>query len=208
MGIDTGYLTSSVYSYCRDRFDQRIWAIKGGKDDKAQIWPRRPTRNNKFHCPLYTINTSAIKDTVTAGLTGDASGPNAAHFPEHYSEEYFDMLTAEKPLIRYSRGQRRREWVQIRARNEALDCRTYAYAVLHGLYAIGFKIVAPEETPEETPEAVPPVQPRAPMVSTRPPLESPRVRSNPVVHHGSPVHRSRSPSSAMPRQRVRSNPRF
>ena len=38
------------------------------------------------------------------------------------------QLTAEKIVTKYHKGFPRREWVKIRPRNEALDCRTYAVA--------------------------------------------------------------------------------
>lgn len=40
------------------------------------------------------------------------------------------MLTSEKKVTRYFKGRPRREWVKVRQRNEALDCRVYALAAL------------------------------------------------------------------------------
>ena len=40
------------------------------------------------------------------------------------------MLTAEKKVTKYFKGRPRREWIKIRTRNEALDCRVYATAAL------------------------------------------------------------------------------
>jgi phage terminase large subunit GpA-like protein len=40
------------------------------------------------------------------------------------------MLTAEKKITKYFKGRPKREWVKIRTRNEALDCRVYATAAL------------------------------------------------------------------------------
>jgi len=40
------------------------------------------------------------------------------------------MLTAEKKITKYFKGRPKREWVKIRQRNEALDCRVYATAAL------------------------------------------------------------------------------
>ena len=52
-----------------------------------------------------------------------------------YDEEYFRQLTAEKIVTKYRRGFKRREWVLMRSRNEALDCRVYALASLSILNA-------------------------------------------------------------------------
>ena len=39
-------------------------------------------------------------------------------------------MTAEKIVKKYHKGFYKREWVKTRARNEALDCRVYAWAAL------------------------------------------------------------------------------
>ncbi|MBK7189643.1 MAG: phage terminase large subunit family protein [bacterium] len=54
------------------------------------------------------------------------------HFPEGdgYEQEYFKQLTAEKRVIRYTKGFPKAEWIKTRARNEALDCRVQAHAAL------------------------------------------------------------------------------
>ena len=40
------------------------------------------------------------------------------------------MLTAERRVTKYYKGRPKLEWVKVRARNEALDCRVYAIAAL------------------------------------------------------------------------------
>ena len=52
------------------------------------------------------------------------------HFPLGYDAEYFAQLTAEKVVVKYTRGFQTRVYVKTRARNEALDCRIYAVAAL------------------------------------------------------------------------------
>jgi phage terminase large subunit GpA-like protein len=69
------------------------------------------------------------------------AGPGYCHFPIGRDQEYFDQLTAEKKYTRYHHGYPRQEWRKPPAvRNEALDCRVYAYAALHALYASGSKL--------------------------------------------------------------------
>ena len=51
------------------------------------------------------------------------------------------MLTSEKKVIRYFKGRPRREWVKVRQRNEALDCRVYATAAF-GILNINIDAVA------------------------------------------------------------------
>jgi phage terminase large subunit GpA-like protein len=57
--------------------------------------------------------------------------------------EYFEQLTAEKKFTRYHNGFPKQEWKKAAgARNEALDCRVYAYAALYALYASGLRLRA------------------------------------------------------------------
>jgi phage terminase large subunit GpA-like protein len=51
-------------------------------------------------------------------------------FSDTLDAEYFLQLTAEQVKIRYHKGKKLREYVQIRERNEALDCMVYATAAL------------------------------------------------------------------------------
>ena len=54
---------------------------------------------------------------------------------------YFEQLTAERVRTRYVKGHAKREWVKPDSRrNEALDCRVYAYAALHGLMSMGLSL--------------------------------------------------------------------
>ena len=58
-------------------------------------------------------------------------GSGFCHFPLGREEEYFKQLAAsEKIVTKYHKGFPRREFVKTRTRNEALDCRVYAYAAL------------------------------------------------------------------------------
>lgn len=70
------------------------------------------------------------------------------------------MLTAEKKVTKYFKGRPKREWVKIRTRNEALDCRVYATAAL-GILNLNLEAVykraqsvvssAPDETVSRRP---------------------------------------------------------
>jgi phage terminase large subunit GpA-like protein len=51
------------------------------------------------------------------------------------------MLTAEKVVKKYHKGFHRREWVKVRQRNEALDCRVYALAAL-SIVGVNVNIIA------------------------------------------------------------------
>ena len=59
-------------------------------------------------------------------------GKGYCHFPIHYDEEYFKMLTAEHCVTRFHKGVARREWVLKKGqrRNEALDIFVYNFVAL------------------------------------------------------------------------------
>jgi phage terminase large subunit GpA-like protein len=60
-------------------------------------------------------------------------GAGYIHFSDELDDEYFKMLTAEKAVTKYHKGFKRREYIKLRPRNEALDCFVYsiaAYAII------------------------------------------------------------------------------
>lgn len=73
--------------------------------------------------------------TVEALEDGAMFPPGACHFPQ-YGEEFFKQLTAERRVIRVTRGMPTAIWEKDPTRNnEALDCRVYARAAaaIYGL---------------------------------------------------------------------------
>jgi phage terminase large subunit GpA-like protein len=73
--------------------------------------------------------------------------------------EYFSQLAAEKRVTRYVKGFPRREWVKVRSRNEALDCRVYAMAamvILNPAFEVLAKRLAvpPSQKPKKRKEPV------------------------------------------------------
>ena len=75
-----------------------------------------------------------MKELLLSRLKISEAGPGYCHFPNTYDEEFFRQLTAEKRVTKYVKGFPRSEWVKTRARNEALDVRSYAigaYAALN-----------------------------------------------------------------------------
>ena len=131
--IDTGHQALNVYAFVRPRQKRRIWGVKGKSGDGSKLWPRSPTRRNKGRIDLYIIGTVAAKESIYARLRIDVPGPGYCHFTRDHSEQYFAELTAERKKIRYNRGRRISFWeLPSGRRNEALDCRVYAFAALHG----------------------------------------------------------------------------
>ncbi|WP_287150649.1 phage terminase large subunit family protein [Mesorhizobium sp.] len=140
--VDTGGAnTQDVYRFVKPREGRRIWGVKGYAGARA-VWPKKPTRNNKGRINLFPIGVDSAKATIVKRLekTGaNVSGAGACHFPMERDKDYFDQMTAEVKKTRYVKGFKDVFWWKPdHARNEALDCRVYAFAALQGLVAAGF----------------------------------------------------------------------
>ena len=170
--IDSGgHRTQPVYTFCRGKEARRVWAIKGAGSStagKRALWPRTPTRR-KSGAQVYVLGVDSGKESVFARLKVRDPGPGYLHFPATHPAAYFEMLTAERVEVSRYRGREIRKWVcPPGRRNEAFDCRIYAYAALHGLYALGHKL------PQISVIALP-VAPPAPAAHTDPaPAPAPR----------------------------------
>ena len=125
--IDSGHHTKQVYEFCKPRFARRVFAIKGIAGEGRPIIGR-PTRNNIAKIPLFPVGVDSAKELLYSRLKIKEDGAGYCHFPKKYQAEYFMQLTAEKIVTKYFKGFPRREWVKIRPRNEALDCRAYSIA--------------------------------------------------------------------------------
>lgn len=127
----TGGYTQAAYDYCRGKLTSMLFAIKGvsgwgkpiaGAPSKKKARRRRPVK-------LFPVGVDESKLIVMRRLALD-EGPGACHFPDSYSVEYFEQITAEKLQTRFIKGFPVREWHKQRERNEAFDCRNYAFAAL------------------------------------------------------------------------------
>jgi phage terminase large subunit GpA-like protein len=138
--IDTGgHHGASVYRFAKDNYARRFWAIKG-RAGKYPIWPKKPGKG-KDNTPLFMVGVDTAKEAFYGKLRNMEVGPGYCHFPLGRELQYFEELTAEKLYTRYRNGFAVREWRKEPGRaNEALDCRVYALAALHGLYAGGFRL--------------------------------------------------------------------
>lgn len=125
-----GHHTQSVYRFCKPRLGKRVYAIKGIGGEGKPLINGRPSTNNNLKCKLWSIGVDTAKEIVYSRLKIKEQGAGYCHFPKHYTDEYFKQLTAEKVVKKYHKGFHRREWIKVRPRNEALDCRVYALAAL------------------------------------------------------------------------------
>jgi len=173
--VDTGgQHTMSAYAYCRRQEAQRrrIWAIKGRSAPGQLIWPRKPSRTEKGKVNLFVVGVDQCKEDIYSRLRVADPGPGYCHFPPERDADYFTQLTVERRRVKFHRGHRTAFWWKPDgARNEALDCRVYAYAALHSLLAGGKRLGRPDgppagktrkPKPEESVSQAPQEQPSAP----------------------------------------------
>lgn len=126
--IDSGgHHTDSVYRYCAPRQIKRIYACKGSSVAGKPII-NKPSKIARSTALLFSIGTDTAKEVIYSRLKIGEPQKGFMHFPFSYDREYFLMLTAEKVVTKFSKGFPKREWVKTRRRNEALDCRVYAFA--------------------------------------------------------------------------------
>lgn len=134
--IDTGgHFTQEVYKFCKNKVARRIWAIKG-KGGPQTPYYSKPSKNNAYKTPLFTLGVDTGKAILYQRLAVDEPGPNYCHFPSNegrgYTEEYFKGLTSEKMVMTYKKGRAQYVW-RLKdgiKRNEPLDIRNYATAAL------------------------------------------------------------------------------
>ena len=97
-------------------------------------WPEGHPEEARYRCAHCT---ELIYDRVKV----KEPGPGHCHFPLGRDLEYFEQLTAEKKYVKYHNGFPKYEWrKKDGARNEALDCRVYAYAALKSLGLSGSQL--------------------------------------------------------------------
>jgi phage terminase large subunit GpA-like protein len=131
--IDTGGSnTQSVYEYVKRHKGQRIFGIKGVPGENIPIVgsPNRK-RSGKVQrkIDLYPVGVDQAKSVVMKRLKISEPGPGYCHFPDTRDVDYFRQLTAETMRTKFIKGFPRREWHKAdKRRNEALDCRVYAFA--------------------------------------------------------------------------------
>lgn len=154
VAIDSGgSRTPEVMRYCQQRASRRVWAIKGRGGEGVPPWPKRPPRVVQAVPLPFIVGVDGLKMAFYARLRLDTAGPGYVHAPRDRDLDWFRGITAERPIRRYHKGVPRIEWqVDRGVRNEPLDCRVYATAALHGLYASGYRL-QPPPPPDAAPQA-------------------------------------------------------
>ena len=148
-----GHWTQSIYGYTRERGARRIWAIKGQSVSGKPI-ANRPTIVGRQRVALYPVGVDSCKEWVMGRLE-NGKAPAVIHFSRTLDEVYFEQLAgSERKQEKFERGVKKIRWVQVRERNEALDCFCYALAAAYILNPQWSRLNTTTE-PLETPEAPP-----------------------------------------------------
>jgi phage terminase large subunit GpA-like protein len=130
----TGGNTQAAYEWLRGKTGRRIFGVKGvggwGRPIVASP-SRKQSGKNARKVDLFLVGVDEAKLVVMRQLAVLAKGNQYCHFPNTRDPEFFHQLTAEKLITKKNtKGYSVRAWHQTRPRNEALDCRVYAYAAL------------------------------------------------------------------------------
>ncbi|MCM5552410.1 phage terminase large subunit family protein [Pleomorphomonas sp. NRK KF1] len=143
--IDSGgHRTAEVVRFAQGRANRRVWAIKGRGGPGVPPWPKRPPKLKAGSpAPVFIVGVDTLKAALYARLRLDGTGPGRLHFPSDRDLDWYRGLTAERPIRKFHKGVAKIEWIaESGVRNEPLDCRVYATAALHGLYATGYRLDA------------------------------------------------------------------
>jgi phage terminase large subunit GpA-like protein len=117
-----GETTDAVMAFCRPRFNRRVVAIKGVAGFSRPAIEASHSKGSK----LFIVGVDSVKSQL---LTRLARG-RSIRFSDSLTADWFEQLTSERRVIRYSRGQPVRQFVRIIGRRaEALDCVVYGLAV-------------------------------------------------------------------------------
>lgn len=126
--IDTGgHYTNETYKFINAV--DRVYGIKGVPGEGKPL-VGRPSKNNYGGIMLFPVGVHTAKELVFARLRAKEGQAGYCHFPAGRDREYFEQLTAEKLVTKYTKGFKRQEYIKVRSRNEALDCRVYGTAAL------------------------------------------------------------------------------
>lgn len=111
----------AVYAFTRSRFGRRIAASKG-----APGFARPPLQRSKSgNVPLFIVGVDALKNSLFNRL----SAGTGIRFSADLEDRYFEELTSERRVLRYSRGMPVRSFERIPGRRaECLDATIYALA--------------------------------------------------------------------------------
>lgn len=138
-----GHFTQEVRKKCRERFNKRVFAIKGISGNR-DIPYTAPPKKMKIVIEgqeigsvwIYEIGVNAGKQKIVDNLRVKSPGPKYCHFPrrDDYGKTYFKQLMSEHLVYREDL-KNPWQWEKIpgHERNEAFDIRNYNLAACQQL---------------------------------------------------------------------------
>lgn len=131
VGVDSGYLATIVYKFCKKYAAKRWFAVKGMSDPFKPLLSKPTVSGRNPKVRLFPIGTNAAKDDIFAALKVPEPGPAYCHFPDRqpYNEDAHMKQLCSERMVTHTRGGRSYrvyEKVGPNVRNEALDVRVYA----------------------------------------------------------------------------------
>ena len=130
--VDSGYLPGEVYKFTGPRRRRNIYATKGvntGTLCNKGTWQGEKGQR----AILRTVNVDDAKTIIFNRLRINEPGPGYCHFPDHYTDSHFKMLTNEEKKEKRKSGVLvGYEWIK-KGPNEPLDCRAYAMGAFNFL---------------------------------------------------------------------------
>ena len=138
-----GHFTQEVRKKCRERFNKRVFAIKGISGNR-DIPYTAPPKKMKIVIEgqeigsvwIYEIGVNAGKQKIVDNLRVKSPGPKYCHFPrrDDYGKTYFKKLMSEHLVYREDL-KNPWQWEKIpgHERNEAFDIRNYNLAACQQL---------------------------------------------------------------------------
>lgn len=117
-----GDWTDRVYAFCFPRLSRRVMAGKGVSGTRPAL---QASAGKVKGGRLFLVGVDGLKTTIASRLARGRS----IRFAHTLDLPYFEQLTSERRVVRYTRGQPvRRFGRKPGARAEALDCMVYAFA--------------------------------------------------------------------------------
>lgn len=129
--IDTGDHTTQVYEYL-----QQTPVLARGIKGQGGAVPavHKVSDSNSYGLDIMMLGVDALKDSFFSLIQAKPSEYGYCHYPvgRGHSEKYYQSLMSEEKRLKWNpdTGIKKLQYVKIRARNEGLDLRNYAFAAL------------------------------------------------------------------------------